>query len=167
MKQLFFILIILFVILINMAGFPQTNPFTGGRFKCGECIKQKPVITDWKTTDTINYCSDCNSEWVYSEWEVIIDYVFTTEYCPCCCPKAYKKQQRRINQQGVIQERWEITMWEYIEPELLEFDKLMKEIIDRYRYSDTLYIQEGGGNFFLSTEGNWIVIDTINVDTPL
>jgi hypothetical protein len=108
--------------------FGQTfNPFTD----CGTWAQSKEYITNWVSIDTINYCEKCDTVWTYTAWGYKYEPIVTLAYRPCGDGKPSRKYQNRVNNKGIIQQRWHIIEYEYIPKPKTEYEMKLDSLNDR------------------------------------
>lgn len=102
---------------------------------CGEWVEESPIITDWVTIEIIseNDIVDKDCEWYYSEWEVDMRNEMTLQYCPCGCGGERVRTQKRINDNGVIQQRKEIIPLKYIPKPKTKYELKLEELKNNIR----------------------------------
>jgi hypothetical protein len=106
-------LVVCLLMVISLNCHSQFNESLGVHRDCGTWVVKRKYITEWQSVDTVNYCKKCDTAWAYTEWMRNADNYNFAVYCPCGCGWDIKKNQRRVNLVGIIQERWDITEFEY------------------------------------------------------
>ena len=117
MKKLIFILLFLISFSVNAQIIED----------CGTWKIDSSYYIGWYNIDTINSNSD--TTWIYSEWKTEYKNYTLTVYCPCGCGWNFKKYQRRVcGYSGIIQQRWQISVYKYIPKPKTEYEKLIDKL---------------------------------------
>jgi len=98
---------------------------------CGHWEADSNYTTEWIVKDTINFCDKCDPEWTYSEWKNETSNMTLTVYCPCGCGHDTIKTQRRINDRGIIQIRYDVTTYKYYPKPKTDYQRKLESIKNR------------------------------------
>jgi len=88
-------------------------------------------ITKWETTDTINFCINCDTTWVYRDWSVWTNIDFDLVFHKEPYRHPIEKVRYRLNEQGINQVQWETTTYTFIPDPPTPYEQLMNKITKR------------------------------------
>lgn len=114
------------IILLSVSGFGQ---YMDEYFKdCGRWVEDTIILTEWKVIDTINYNSEGDTNYIYSEWlHENINYYYV-DYCHCGCGYDKKEYMDRICGLGIIERMYRITKYKYIPKPKSAFGLKLEEL---------------------------------------